>query len=125
MRFKLGMAGLIVAGLVMLPGTASAHGNGECRWFFDTGTAVWSGSQRITQGQTNMLAAGAINSCAYVGIENSAAGRVVFWGWINNSAATAIVWTQNGRVHGCTVDHDQTFTNGRWFTGFNVSCSNS
>lgn len=114
----------MVVGLMLLPSTASAHGNGTCRYFFDTGTTYWDGSHRISQSETALYAIRAMQICAWVGVE-PVPNRVVFWDWINNSAATAIVWTVTGRVHGCTVDRDQTFTNGRWFSGFNVSCTNS
>lgn len=125
MRFKLGMATIaIVAGLVLMPGTASAHGNGECRYFFDTGSEYWGPSQRISQGQTALYAFRAMQVCAWVRVEEVPPRNVAFWDWINNSAAYAIVWSQTNRVHVCKVDRDQTFANGRWFSGFNVHCTN-
>lgn len=126
MRFKLWIAtAAVLAGLVLTPGTASAHGNGEARWFYDMGPNPWPASQVMSQDHAAMLAYRTMQIGYFVKIENSPPNRAVFWARINNTAAKVLVWNAAGRVHVCTVDHDQTYTNGRWHTGINVRCTNN
>lgn len=113
---------MIVAGLVMMPGTASAHGTTECRVNeFENPAQVWSGARQIGVEEARMQAARAYNVCYFIRAEPRPWSRIDFRYRINNSAAKLWVWTSDGVRHDLTVDHDQTFSNGRWSSAWNRS----
>lgn len=115
---------MIVAGLVLMPGTDSAHGSHVCNPGFQGGHTPWPASRLITSNEIKWFSVRALNLCAFVRAEPSPpnANTFSFIRRINNSAGEGFIRTNDGVRHRCLVDHDQTFANGQWHEGWNTRC---
>lgn len=112
----------LTALLIAASPAAHAHGTQVCGPDFPGDHNPWPASRQITSNEAKYVAVKAYQYCHLFRIEPSPnANSWSGFSRINNSAATGYLRTVDGVRHKVLVDHDQIFTNGQWFTGWNTN----